>query len=132
MNSTAWKFNDLKFPRPDFNVFKHLYEDAIEKISYAQDGDDIIEIMFEVDELSRKITDVLTATMIHHTMDITDERYENDQRWFEENQPLFMSSILDFNEAISNSKHREYIEEQLGPMYFVKNDIKKTYRQLVF
>lgn len=125
MNATAWVFKDLKFPRPDFNVFKHLYEDAIDRISHAQDGDDIIEIMFEVDEFSRKITDVLTATMINHTMDVTNERYEKDQHWFEENQPLFVNSFLDFSEAICSSKYRDYIEEKIGPMYFVKNDIKK-------
>ena len=125
MNKSAWTFNELKFPRPDLTVFKHLYEDAIEKVSAANNGDDIVEIVFEVDELSRRITDILSATMIHHTIDVTDERYAEDHRWFEENQHLFIKSVLDFNDAIYNSPYREYIEEKLGPMYFVKTDAKK-------
>ena len=125
MNKGAWKFKELKFPRPDFNVFKHLYEDAIERISHAKDGADIIEIMFEVDEFSRRITDILTATMIHHTIDTSDERYAQDQRWFEENQPLFTKVILDFNDAIYNSTYKDYVEEKVGKMYFVKTDVKR-------
>lgn len=125
MNSDAWKFKDLKFPRPDLNVFTHLYKDAIDRVNHAQHGDDIIEILFEVDELSRRVTDLLTATMIRHTMDITDEAYEKDQRWFEENRHLFMQSILDFNDAMYNSPFKDYVESRIGPMYFTKTDVKR-------
>ena len=125
MNSGAWKFKDLTFPRPNFDVFKHLYDDAIEKVSYARDGGDIVEIMFEVDEFARRITDILTATMIRHTIDTTDERYAEDQRWFEENQPFFTKVILDFNDAIYDSPYKDYVEEKIGRMYFAKTDVKK-------
>ena len=125
MSTSAWKFRDLKIPRPDFNVFKNLYDDAIERVALAEHGDDIIEILFEVDELSRRITDLLSATMIRHTMDTTDERYAEDQRWFEENQHLFIKSIVDFNDAIYNSPFKEFIEDRIGPMYFTKTDVKR-------
>ena len=77
----TWKFKDLKFPRPDLEVIRALYRDAIERVETAERGDDVLEILFEVDELSRKAMDLLRATFIHHTIDTTDERYENDQRW---------------------------------------------------
>ena len=126
MSGNAWTLKELKFPRPDLNVFTHLYKDAIDRVQQATDGDDIIEILYEVDGLSRKITDLLTATMIRHTMDTTDERYEQDQRWYEENQPLFIKSILDFNDAIYDSPYKDYIRERVGPMFFVKSDVKKS------
>jgi len=125
MGTGSWKFKELKFPRPSFNVFRELYNDAIERVHQAKNGDDIMEILFEVDELSRKATDLLSANFIHHTMDTTDERYEQDQRWYEENQPLFMKAILDFNDAIYNSPFREHVEGIIGPMYFLKMDVKK-------
>ena len=125
MSTGAWKLKELKFPRPDLNVFTHLYQEAIERVNHANDGDDIIEILFEVDELSRRITDLLTATMIRHTMDMEDEIYERDNRWYEENQPLFTKAILDFNDAIYNSPYKEYIESRIGQMFFVKTDVKK-------
>ena len=125
MSAGAWKFKELKFPRPDFEVFKSLYENAIERVEEAQQGDDILEILFEVDELSRRITDVLNATIVRHTIDTTDERYEQDHLWFEENRPLFEKCIMDFNDVITNSPFRSYVEEKIGPMYFIKTDVKR-------
>lgn len=125
MNTGTWTFSEINFPRPNLKVFKHLYDDAIKKVSTATSGDDIIETVFEVDELSRRITDILTATMIHHTIDVTDERYAEDQRWYEENQHLFIKSVLDFSEAIYNSPYRKNLEDMFGPMYFLKTDAKK-------
>ena len=125
MGAGTWKFNELKFPKPDLNVFRDLYKDAVERVAQAKHGDDVVEILFEVDELSRKITDLLTATMIHHTMDTEDERYEKDQRWYDENQHLFMNAVMELNDAVYNSPYKEYIEERIGPMYFVKTDVKK-------
>ena len=125
MSAGTWTFKDLKFPRPNLDVFTHLYQDAIERVETAEHPDDILEILFEVDELSRKMTDILSATMIRHTMDITDERYEADQRWYEENQPLFIKSILDFSDALYNSPYKEFLIEKIGPMYFRKTDVKK-------
>ena len=128
MNTGTWTFKELKFPRPDLEVFRALYKDALDRVHQAKNGDDIVELLFEVDELSRRITDVLTATMIHHTMDMEDERYAQDQHWFDENQHLFIKEIVDFNEAIYNSPYKDYVEEVIGPMYFVKTDIKsKTF-----
>ncbi len=125
MSAGTWKFKDLKFPRPNLDVFTNLYKDAIERVEFAQHGDDVIEILLEVDELSRKITDLLSSTMIRHSMDTTDERYAEDQRWFEENQPAFVKAILDFNDAVYNCPFRDYIEERVGPMYFARTDVKK-------
>ena len=125
MSTGAWKFKELKFPKPDLEVFLHLYKDATERVEAAKHGDDIIEILFEVDELSRRVTDLLTSTMIRHSMDTTNERYMHDQQWYEENQPSFMKAILDFNDAIYNSPYKDYVKERVGPMYFVKTDIKR-------
>ena len=125
MSADNWKFSDLKFPKPDLEVFRALYNDAIERVELAPDGAEVLEIVFEIDELSRKAMDLLTATFIHHTMDTTDERYESDQRWVDENQPLFTKSMLGFAESVYNSPYKEYIEEKAGSMYFTKMDIKK-------
>ncbi len=69
--------------------------------------------------MSRRSNDLIKATFIHQTMDTTDERYANDQRWVDKNQPLFTKALLEFKEAIFNSTFKEYIEERIGSMYFV-------------
>ena len=38
----TWKFKDLKFPRPDLEVIRALYRDAIERVETAERGDDVL------------------------------------------------------------------------------------------
>ena len=128
MSAGSWKFKDLKFPRPNLEVVKEFYKDAIERINEAEDGDDVLEILFEVDEMTRKSKDLITAAFIHYTLDTTNEQFEEEQRWIDENQPLFTKAAMEFNEALYNSPFKEYIKQKVGPMYFVNMELnKKTF-----
>ena len=61
-------------------------------------------------------------------MDTTNEECEEQARLANENRPLFDQAKVEFGEAIYNGPFKEYVEQKLGPMYFVKMDIaKKTY-----
>ena len=125
MSTGAWTFNDLKFPKPDLEVFKALYSDAIDRLNNAKNADDVLEILFEVDEMSRKAKDLLTAAFIHYTQDTTNEKYETDQRWVDENQPFLTKITMEFNEALYNSPFKEEVQERIGRMYFTQMDITK-------
>ncbi len=125
MSSGTWIFNDLRFPKPDIRAYEDLSKDVVKRIEEARDGGEVLEIFFEYNELLRKINDNLEVSFIHHSMDTTDEFYEKEQQWVDENMPLFTKLNLDFSEAIYNSPFRSEIEEKLGPMYFTKMDVKK-------
>ncbi len=128
MNNKTWKFTELKFPKPDLRVYEDLNEDAINRIREATNGDDVLEVIFEHSELSRKSSDLLEMTFIRQSMDTTNEKYEEERRWAYENLPFFEKTRVAFNEAIYSSPYKEYIEDRLGPMYFKKMDInKKTF-----
>ena len=114
MGTGSWKFSELKFPKPNLKVFQDLYADAIERVESATSGDDVMEIIFEVNELSRRTTDLLTVAFIHHTMDVTDEAYAENHRWVEENRQYFVKAAIDFREALYNSPYKEYIDSYVG------------------
>ena len=125
MGESAWKFSDLKVPKPNFDVVKTLYEEAIEGIKNAESGDDVFEVLFENNVLVRRINEVHEIISIRHSMDTLDERYERDQKWSDEYCPIFEKLELDLKEAVYDSPYREYIEQKIGPMYFLKTDIKR-------
>lgn len=125
MGGSAWKFSDLKVPIPNFDVIKTLYEEAIEGIKNAKSGDDVFEIIFENNVLVRRINEANEIISIRHSMDTLDERYERDQKWADEYCPIFDKLELDFKEAVYDSPYREYIEQKIGSMYFLKTDIKR-------
>lgn len=128
MSSNTWKFSELKFPRPDIDAFRHLYEDGIFRVQEARDGDDVLEVVFEYDELARRAGDLLTAAFINYTLDTTNEVAQENQHWVDENTPYITKVMLEFSEALYNSPYKDYIEEKVGPMYFIKTDsTKKTF-----
>ena len=125
MSSNPWKFKDLKFPKPDLRSYQDLNKDAIERIQNATDGDAVLEVIFEHQELAKRATDLLEVTFIRQSMDTTSEKYNEDARWVHDNSPLFDKALVEFNEAVYNSPFRSYIEERLGSVYFTKMDIAK-------
>jgi len=125
MNSNAWKFSELKVPRPDIRVTEALYADVIARINNAKSGADVLEVILEHNELMRRINELTTIIMIRHTLDTNDERYAEDQQWADENRATFDRLALEFSEAVYNSPYKEYVEERIGHMYFAKTDIRK-------
>ena len=128
MSNDTWKFKELKFPRPDLDAFTHLYEDAIMRVNEATNGDDVLEVVFEYDNLAKMAGDLLTASFIRYTLDTTDEQNQEDQRWIDENNPMVTKKMLEFDEALYNSPYKEYIEEKIGSRFFAKSDaLKRTF-----
>lgn len=128
MNDSAWKLSEIKIPRPDFRVVEALYADAIERVEQAQSGDDVLEVVLEHNELVRRVSELVTLTMIRHTQDTTDERYAEDQKWVDENRQRFTKLAVDFSEAVYASPFKDYIEERIGHMYFARIEKnKKTF-----
>lgn len=125
MSKNSWTFNELKFPKPDLQSYAELYKDATERVKNAKDGNGVLEVIFESNELSRKAKDLLEVALIKQSIDTTNPVYEEDARWVYENLPFFNKATVEFNDAVYNSPHRAYIEDRLGPMYFVKMDIDK-------
>ena len=125
MNNNSWKLSELKFPKPDLKSFQDLNEDMIRRIEDARDGDDVLEVIFEHNELLSKSNDLLEVALIRQSQDTTNEQYEEERRWVYEHLPLFDKATVEFKEAIYNSPYREYIRGKLGDMYFTKMDIEK-------
>lgn len=125
MSEHAWKFSQLKFPKPDLRVFQDMNKDLIERLNHATSGDDVIEIIFEQNELARKANDLLEAAFIRYCMDTTDEESEKMRVWANEHVPLYDKSSVEFAEAVYNSPFKEAIREKLGDRYFAKMDISR-------
>ena len=125
MYNKPWTFNELKFPKPDLHSFEEMYKDAVVRINNAKDGGDVLEVIFESNELSRRSRDLLEVALIRQSQDTTNEKYDEEAKWVNKNLPFFSKATVAFNEAVYNSPFKDYIEEKLGPMYFIKSEIEK-------
>lgn len=130
MNANTWKFSELRFARPDLRVYQDIFDDAIRRVEEAQDGDDVLQVILELDTITRRADDLVRLVFIHGTLDTKNPSYKEQQRWFDENMIYYDQSVLKFGEVVYNSPFRDYIEEKLGKAYFIGADIqKKTFSE---
>ena len=123
--SDKWKLSELKFPKPNLRVYEDIFNDAIQRVQEAKDGDEVLQVIFEVDELTRRADDLVRLTFIHTTMDSTDPFYREQERWLAENMIYYDQAVLNFGEEVYNSPFRPFIEEKLGSAYFIGGDIQR-------
>ena len=64
MSKETWTFNELKFPKPDLRAFVDMNEDAIRRVEEAQDGEGVLEVIFEHNQLLRRINDLLEVMFV--------------------------------------------------------------------
>ena len=125
MNNDVWKFSELKYARPDLKVYKDLFADAILRVEEAETGEDVMQLILEVDEMTRKADDLVRVAFIRHSMDTKDPFYDEQQRWFDENLIYYDQAVLNFREAVYNSRFKDYIEEKLGKQYFIDFEVQQ-------
>ncbi len=125
MSENTWKFSELKFARPDLKVYQDIFEDAIDRVERAESGEDVLQMILELDAITRKADDLVRYVFIRGTMDTKDPFYKEQQQWFDENMIRYDQAVLRFGDAVYNSPHRDYIEEKLGPVYFIGADIQR-------
>ena len=125
MNNDVWKFSELKYARPDLKVYKDLFADAILRVEEAESGEDVMQLILEVDEMTRKADDLVRVAFIRHSMDTKDPFYDEQQRWFDENMIYYDQAVLNFREAVYNSQFKDYIEEKLGKQYFIDFEVQQ-------
>lgn len=125
VDTTKWKFSELKFARPDLRVYQDVFDDAIKRVEEATSGDDVLQVILELDTLTSKADDLVRFVFIKGTLDTQDPFYKEQQHWFDENMIYYDQAVLKFGEAVYNSQFRDYIEEKLGPAYFIGSDIQK-------
>lgn len=130
MSAGEWKFSELKFVRPNLRVYQDIFEDAINRVEEAENGDDVLQVILELDSLTRRADDLVRLVFIHGTLDTKDPYYKEQQRWFDENMIYYDQAVLKFREVVHNSQFRDYLEEKLGKAYFIDADIqKKTFSE---
>ena len=130
MSANFWKFSELKYAKPDLRVYVDIFNDAIKRVEEAQDGDEVVQVILELDETTRRADDLVRLAFIHGSLDTKNPYYKEQQRWFDENLIYYDQAIYNFREAVYNSPFRSHLEAIFGTAYFIDADIqRKTFAE---
>lgn len=117
------KFKDMTYERIDFAKAKAELSEIMEKSKAAKSGEEQFEIHKEFYQLNDKIQTQVTLCSIHHTIDTTDEFYEKEQNYYDEQIPEYSNMCVEYQKILFHSPYRQVLEEKIGQVAFKNMEI---------
>jgi M3 family oligoendopeptidase len=111
------KFAELPYKRPDIEDLKKSFNTKIEQIKEARDGDTVIKLIKEVNELRSHFDTMSSLANVRYASDTRNEEYQEERQFFDENSPEYSQLIFDFYTAVLDSGHMETVKEEIGEHY---------------
>lgn len=117
------KFKDMSYERIDFVKAKAELSEIMEKSKAAKNGEEQFEIHKMFYQLNDKIQTQVTLCSIRHTIDTTDEFYEKEQNYYDEQIPEYSNMCVEYQKILFHSPYREVLEEKIGQVAFKNMEI---------
>lgn len=117
------KFKDMPYERIDFAKAKLQLLEIMEKSKAAKDGEEQFEIHKTFYQLNDKIQTQVTLCSIRHTIDTTDEFYEKEQNYYDEQIPEYSNMCVEYQKILFHSPYRKVLEEKIGQVAFKNMEI---------
>ena len=117
------KFKDMPYERIDFAKAKAELLEIMEKSKAAKSGAEQFEIHKMFYRLNDKIQTQVTLCSIRHTIDTTDEFYEKEQNYYDEQIPEYSNLCVEYQKILFHSPYREVLEEKIGQVAFKNMEI---------
>ena len=112
------KFKDMPYTRPDMEKVKLYFRNMKESIENAISAESTIKLIKEFADFKKDLYTTIEIANIRLSIDTTDEFYENENNFFNENKPIIETLNTEVSRAIYNSKFRTELEKEFGKHYF--------------
>lgn len=117
------KFSDMKYKRPDINALEKNFNSLLKKFENAGSFDEQDRMMKEINELRVEFQSQGTLSSIRYSIDTTNKQYEDEQQFFDKNNPVYEGLVTNYYRAIIKSKFRNELEKKWGKQLFAVADL---------
>ena len=100
-------FKDFEYKRVDIETIKNELENLKNSVINSESAEDTINLYKKTDDLLQNLTTTTSLVYIRHSIDTTDEFYEKENDFYNENSPIISSYINDLTYAFNNSKFKK-------------------------
>lgn len=112
------KFKDMPYERIDFAKAEEELKGLMRQLQEASDGEEQFEIHKKFYQLNDYVETQATICSIRHTIDTTDEFYEQEQKYYDEQLPVYANLRVAYQKLLYGSPYRETLEKHIGPVAF--------------
>lgn len=108
------KFSEITYTRPDIPAVAKQLESLVEAFKAAATYAEAKEAFEKLEEISSEFDTMSTICYVRNTMDTTDEFYDKEMAYLNENTPKLIPVEKALNEALVNGPFRADFENEYG------------------
>lgn len=112
------KFQDMPYERVDFVQVEKDMKQLMEEFDQAASGEEQFAVHQKYYELTDKVSTLMTIAKIRFDIDTSDEYYEKEYQYYDEQGPIFSNLVLAYQKKLYDSPYRAYLEEKIGAVAF--------------
>lgn len=112
------KFKDYPYKRPDMEMVKKEFTDVIRILKEARSAEEQIAAVDRINKVRRNFSTMSVLCNVRAEIDTTDEFYEAEQNFFDENRPLYADYVNEFSKALYESPFKEELMQKYGKQLF--------------
>ncbi len=117
------KFKDYVYERPDVKEVAKAIERFAEEIANAKSFASAKQALEQVLELQDHYGTMAVLCSIRHSINTEDSYYEQEQAYFDENQPVVSNAVNKLDKVLVNSSYRKELEELFTEQLFTQKEI---------
>lgn len=112
-------FSDYEYERVKLDPLAPEIDAIPRKILEAGTEKEFLELLKEADSFRRRLVSMYNICYIRHTIDTSDEFYNAENDYYDQNLPAADEFSVRLNRAIMDSKWFECAQKELGRVYFL-------------
>lgn len=112
------KFSEMPYERIDFEALKGAFKELEEALDRAESGEEQFAVHEKFYKICNHVMTESQIAMIRSDIDMSDEHYLEEQRYFDEQMPVFQNLVVSYQKKLYHSKFRPYFEEKIGKVAF--------------
>jgi len=117
------KFSKMPYTRPQLEETEAKLLSLLGKFKNAANAEECFAAYKEYDDFSKQIMSMFAIANIRHTVDTTDEFYDKEKTYMDENSPKLQAAQQEFTKALLETPFRKDLEAQWGNLMFVNAEI---------
>lgn len=125
-------FTDYQYVRPQIDQFTKDFKVKLDEFKMAVTFETQSVVFQEINALRDEFQSMYNICLIRHTIDTKDNFYENENKFFDENNPSFQALNNEFYRCILDSRFRKELEAKWGKQLFIIAELSlKTFKPTI-
>ncbi len=116
------KFSEIEYVRPDVASVAKATEALLEKFNNAETAEEAKKLFLELDHALEDVATMYSLASIRNTMNLTDEFYANEMKFFYEEMAKLMPLEKKISHSMLTNKFRKELEAEFGAQIFRLNE----------